>query len=574
MIKGLFNKKVQESYGIRFGEQEDPNAVVDSEVGTIVSLKAPISRRKAQQRASRAPLLQFRLPREDDHGDADTLTHTGYIRSRDDTNAEDGRRYSFLPLSAALRVSQKDDVDTGKVEEGSIHPAVVFDFDVAGDGGSPLLTLSLNPGGVRESLKVKPDRKYAPIEHPRLMLNELSVGSGPYSAKVVRLLPGKALVDLEVGRSASSEGMVKVLGSLRFQDAVDIKSKKDHQSAAIMMSDDDEVDDDVETEDIIESALEDLYDMDDDEDEEEDDEDNLEETLLSLRDASSFEEGTFEEGEDVEDITHMFQVVDGELSYTDPDSGEVTVVNSADEEDEEEEEDEDLEIDDDEEISDLFEVNADGSLTYIDPDTGESEVFDQDDEDFAEMMKVKEIMDEHKTPSKGFKKEPASSSAPRTKKSHVSSPDILDSKSSLPIKRLRVGDDLQVFIRSVSKQSSQFTVTLNPSVQGRKAKELKREDEAQKKLARLEKKLGGSLEKIWKMEGEECDGTVKATSHSGDWVYVEVQGLPVGVATLDSDETAVATNELVVGDTVRVRMDGIDEQRGQLSMHVIDKPHP
>ena len=573
MIKGLFNKKVQESYGIRLGEQEDPNAVVDSEVGTIVSLKAPISRRKAQQRASRAPLLQFRLPREDDHGDADTLTHTGYIRSRDDANAEDGRRYSFLPLSAALRVSQKDDVDTGKVEEGSIHPAVVFDFDVAGDGGSPLLTLSLNPGGVRESLKVKPDRKYTPIEHPRLMLNELAVGSGPYSAKVVRLLPGKALVDLEVGRSASSEGMVKVLGSLRFQDAVDIKSKKDHQSSAIMMSGDDEVDDDVETEDIIESALEDLYDMDDDEDEEEDDEDNLEETLLSLRDASSFEEGTFEEGEDVEDITHMFQVVDGELSYTDPDSGEVTVVNSADEEDEEEEEDEDLEIDDDEEISDLFEVNADGSLTYIDPDTGESEVFDQDDEDFAEMMKVKEIMDEHKTPSKGFKKEPASSSAPRTK-SHVSSPDILDSKSSLPIKRLRVGDDLQVFIRSVSKQSSQFTVTLNPSVQGRKAKELKREDEAQKKLARLEKKLGGSLEKIWKMEGEECDGTVKATSHSGDWVYVEVQGLPVGVATLDSDETSVATNELMVGDSVRVRMDGIDEQRGQLSMHVIDKLQP
>ena len=72
------------------------------------------------------------------------------------------------------------------------------------------------------------------------------------------------------------------------------------------------------------------------------------------------------------------------------------------------------------------------------------------------------------------------------------------------------------------------------------------------------------------MEGEECDGTVKATSKTGGWVYVEVQGLPVGVATLDN-ETAT---DVTIGDMVRVRMDGIDEQRGQLSMHVIDKLQP
>ena len=565
MILALFNKKVQESYGVRLVESSN-----DNDVGKTLSLKAPISRRKAQQRASRTPLLQFRLPRSEDHGDADTMTHTGYIRSRDESSED--RSYSFLPLSAALRVSQKDDVDTGRIEEGSVHPAVVFDFDVCGDGGSPLLTLSLNPGGVRESLKVKPDRKYTPIEHPRLMLNELTVGNGPYSAKVVKLLPGKALVDLEVGRSASSEGMVKVFGSLRFQDALEVTATMDQNSITMMPDEDDED----ETEDVIGAALEDLYDLDDDDDDEEeedfDDDDDeggsLVDSLLSLREDSSFEEGTFEEDEDDEDITHLFQVVDGGLSYTDPESGEVTMVSNDDDEYDEEDSSEGIE-DDDGEIEDMFQINADGSLTYIDPDTGESEVFDQDDEDFADMMNVKDIIDEHKQRSSRFDQEAPSASSLKSTKGHSLYPDNFVSRKAPAIKRLRVGDDLQVYIRSVSKQSSQFTVTMNPYVRGRKAKELKREDESQKKLARLEKKLGGSLEKIWKMEGEECEGTVKATSKTGGWVYVEVQGLPVGVATLDD-----AASDVAIGDAVRVRLDGIDEQRGQLSMHIINKLKP
>jgi hypothetical protein len=200
MLLALFSQKVQDSYGIKLVEQ-----VHDGE--TILSLKAPISRHKAHKRVAKAPLLQFRLHYDGDHGDADTLTHTGFVKSRDDESLD--QLYRFLPLSAALRVT-KDDVDTARVAQGSIHPAVVFDYDVAGDGGSPLLTLSLNPGGARESLKVKPDRRYQPIDSPQHMLNELTVGDGPFKAKVVKLLPGRALVDCEVGRKVSTEGMVKV----------------------------------------------------------------------------------------------------------------------------------------------------------------------------------------------------------------------------------------------------------------------------------------------------------------------------------------------------------------------------
>jgi hypothetical protein len=487
MIVALFNKKTQESYGVRLVEND----------GEQLSLIAPISRSKAQKRSAGAPVLQFRLPNRGEDGDADTLTHTGYVKAR-----KDGE-YHFLSLSAALRVSQKDDVDTGRVEQGSIHPAVVFDYDMAGDGGSPLLTLSLNPRGVRENLKVKPDRKFAPIEDPKHLFDKLSVGDGPFRAKIVRLIPEKALIDLEVGRKVSSEGMVKVLGSLNFRDSVE-PSTDGGMSKPIEDYDDD-------TEDVIGAALEDL----ENEDEEyEGDTAGLVEDLLTLREGSPFEDGTFEEGEEEEDI------------------------------------------------SNLFEENEDGSLTYVDPDSGETTVLDPNDEDFEDMLMVKEQIDSH---SKGFQSAKKEKTSPRvlmTSKSEATS------KPKLVSKRLRVGDDVDVYILSVSKQSNQFTVTTNPLVRGRKAIDMKKENDAEKKLKRLKKSLGGSLKRIWELEGQECGGTVKATSNTGDWVYVQpdLEGLPVGVASLDE-----GAEDLAPGDNVRVRIAGVDEQRGQLAMQLLGK---
>jgi ribosomal protein S1 len=147
----------------------------------------------------------------------------------------------------------------------------------------------------------------------------------------------------------------------------------------------------------------------------------------------------------------------------------------------------------------------------------------------------------------------------------------LSAKPKLVSKRLRVGDAVDIYILSVSKQSGQFTVTTNPSVQGRKAKDLKKENDAEKKLKRLRKSVGGSLQKIWDMEGKECEGTVKATSQSGDWLYVQphLNGLPVGVATLNE-----GLGDFAAGDSVRIRIAGVDEERGQLALQVIGKLAP
>ena len=66
------------------------------------------------------------------------MCHTGILLPHNKTG---DRKWPhiFLPLSAALRVSQRA-VDRGIIQYGSIHPTVVFSFDPMGDSGSPLLT--------------------------------------------------------------------------------------------------------------------------------------------------------------------------------------------------------------------------------------------------------------------------------------------------------------------------------------------------------------------------------------------------------------------------------------------------
>ncbi|KAL3941813.1 MAG: hypothetical protein SGBAC_003893 [Bacillariaceae sp.] len=505
MIQELFNKKTQESYGVRLVEKDDQ-----------LFLKAPISRHKAHRRTAKTPIIQFRLPKKGDHGDEDTMTHTGYLRTKKE-DSEEGE-HGFLPLSAALRVSQKEDVDSGRVTEGSIHPAVVFDYDAMGDGGSPLLTLSLNPRGTRDTLKVKPDRRFLPIEEPKCMFNELAAGQGPFQAKVVQMLPGRALVDMQVGRKAAEEGMVNVLGTLQFKDSVEADPNVVKNSKWLIEDfDDDDFDDDYEddSESVIAASLEDVDTFHfDDEDEDVDDEDeykegDLAEQLLALRDSSTFEEGTFEEGEEEEDV------------------------------------------------SDLFEVDQDGSIMFTDPDTGKQIVLNDDD-----------IEEEEEEAPKGFgskkvKKEPVSKKQIQKMMNTAERP-----KTRLVSKHLKVGDVMDVYVRAVSKQSGQFSVTTNPAVQGRKAKDMKKENDASKKLKRLKKSLGGSLGLIHELEGSECEGTVKAASKTGDWVYVEpdIEGLPVGVAAM-SDEL----QDINSGDRVRVRIEGIDEERGQLALQLLEK---
>lgn len=509
LVEGLLNKKAQDSYGVKLVYTENGD-------DTVLSLEAPLSRFRAQKRANKAAILQF-ADKVKHH--EDTLEHTGIVRNRRQETGEDGNLYQLQPLSAALRVNQED-VDAGLIQNGSMHAAVVFTYDAQGDAGDPMLTLSLNPGRnqVRDRLKISPDQtKYHPILNPKFMLKELKVGDGPMEGKVIRLIKGGALLDCGVGRKVSSNpapDAVRVLGFLRFQDAIASAGSKQVQQADLRDLNDIEDDiDDEEWDSIL--SIDDLdFDQTLDKEEklktEDDGENFLTDTEdFTISDMIAEEDDTYT---DSEDITHHFKMDEsGSLTYTDPETGETKIVSSADDVDEElEEEDE-----------------SDEAVIFVD----------------------------HKPP-RAF----AAISRPAFKPS-----------TRLKPKRLSVGDRIEVFIKSVSKQSSQLMVTMDPSVQGTKAKELKKEGNVSKKMSRLTKQLGGA-HRMGQLQGKECDGVVKATSNTGDWFYVQpnLDNLPVGIASVPADLEA----SIGKGDTVRIQLEGVDENRGQLSMRILKKLSP
>lgn len=595
MFTELFSEKIQKSYGV-FVKRK--NSVEDGVTTTMLYLTTPISRRKAQLRTTNAAMLQFRPPREGDYDDisaADTaisasldedavhvdstgtLTHTGWIRTltEDKKIIGDGgerklkRQYSNFPLSACLRVSQKDDINTGRVEEGKIFPAVLFDYDKIGDGGSPLLTLSLNTAsGGRQRLKIKGDKQYKILEKPNYHFNELSAGDGPYRAKVIKLLgkEQKALVDLGVGRELATAGgkPVQVLGSLRFKDSVELV--EDNNALQPVIEFDDEDDEDID--DIISLSLDELDALDEDDDEEED----IADELLSLR-KGSLEPGTFEEGEEEEDISDLFTVnEEGHLVYKDPETGQTTMIedNESEEEtvmDAEEEEDKNSASDDDDisdkDMANLFTKNEDGSITYNDPETGETMTVSEGDEEFEDMMMMKSIIDDNLN----IESDEEIITPPPEEPKKV--PEVSNEKQKFKSKRLKVGETIEVYISAVSKQSNTFSVTTNPLVKGRKMKDIKKNNSARDALERLKKRFGGNFDRIHALKGTECQGIVKSPSKVGNWVYVqpELEDLPTGIGTFGDDEL----RGLEKGDNVRLRIIGIDEEKGKLSMEVIGR---
>jgi len=148
---------------------------------------------------------------------------------------------------------------------------------------------------------------------------------------------------------------------------------------------------------------------------------------------------------------------------------------------------------------------------------------------------------------------------------------------------LQVNDIVEVYIKAVSQQSGRFMVTLDPSVKDKKAKQLKMEKTAQKRMSKLAEKMGGGkgLDAILELVGTEFDGVVKAVSKNDRRCYyvqplVRRDGtindelhLPVGIATPSNG--AGSTQELLLpGDEVRIKIDGIDEKRGQLAMTLLE----
>ena len=536
LVQALFNERVQKSYGIDMIEDENGD----------LCLQAPLSRLRAQKRANRSPVLQV----EDDSVE-DTLRHTGVVRTRreEENIDEKDNLYNLQPLSAALRVSQKEDVDGGNIQTGSLHTAVVFEFDAAGDAGAPLITLSLN-SAPRERLKFGSDgNNRDTIRRPKYMLNDLKIGDGPIKGKVVRFIKGGALIDCGIGRPAGQRpesDLVRVLGLLKFNEAV---IEGAGSATQIGWSDDTSLvdeDDDEEEEDWkdifsfedLELSEEDLV----NEDEDGDDEVSLAELekdpdLVTL---FNFDDG--EVGEEVEDITHMFTTeADGSLTYTDPDTGEVQHITADFLDDEY-----DLEHDDDD----------DG-----DDDEGEEDYDDDDDDDLIDVFGTLDSKDNDDDEDDG----------PVLLNQSTPTPLPTLSERKVRSKRLHLNDEVEVYVRSVAKQSNQVFLTMRASIKGKKAKDIKQESGKEKKLTRLLKQVGG-MGRIRELHGREMDGIVKATSHTGDWLYVEpLEGdLPVGIAYGEK----ASLDGVNKGDTIRIQLDGIDEARGQLSMKVLNKLSP
>ena len=481
-----------------------------------------MSRYRGHRLAEEASLLQF-----------EGGVHTGVTRRK---SASSG--FDYVTLSAALRVSQRA-VDNGLISEGSVHKAQVFGLDPLGDGGSPLLKLSMHT-----ERKMSKNKRIIEVVDARMIqirLGDLKVGAGPFKGKVTRVSNKSmaAFVDIGVGRSVKKGQMTKVMGMLRFDD-LNRKNNKENMAFALELDLDDE--DEVEEEiNVIEAALNNMeYDDDDD--------------------IIDFDEHVDDDlnGDMVDDIFAQSEELDNaEEDFEESDDEEESMINTllgqSKDEDEDGDEDDEIISEEEEDITHLVSIK-DGNISYKDPETGEvvklgslndGEQGDNDlDDSFFGILSPEESL-------------------------QVMG-DMIDNDETDTSGRtfVKLGDEIDVYIQAVSKQSGRFMLTTRPVVQ--KMKEVKKETQAEKKLERLIAKMGGDISNILKLGGTECDGVITATSKTGGWLYVEplFQDLPVGVAQVAD---GISIDSLSKGDSVRIRLEGIDKTRGQLAMTVIDK---
>ena len=151
--------------------------------------------------------------------------------------------------------------------------------------------------------------------------------------------------------------------------------------------------------------------------------------------------------------------------------------------------------------------------------------------------------------------------------------DIMKASSGpAPASSRHPGDSVDVYIKAISRQSGRFMVTGDPSIKGKKAKDVKMEKMAQKRMAKLAKSLGGEdgLTDLLSSVGLELTGVVKAASksNSGGWYYVQPvdSDLPVGIVSCDEQD---GVRSLSPGDEVKIRLEGLDEKRGQINFTLL-----
>eukprot|EP00558_Chaetoceros_sp_UNC1202_P004892 CAMPEP_0197246206 /NCGR_PEP_ID=MMETSP1429-20130617/10724_1 /TAXON_ID=49237 /ORGANISM="Chaetoceros sp., Strain UNC1202" /LENGTH=552 /DNA_ID=CAMNT_0042706821 /DNA_START=71 /DNA_END=1729 /DNA_ORIENTATION=+ len=229
--------------------------------------------------------------------------------------------------------------------------------------------------------------------------------------------------------------------------------------------------------------------------------------------------------------------------------------------------DEEEEVDED--VTDMYSIDEDGTVSAVDTSTGETKIIgsanseDDDDDDDSE-EEDDDNMFAGMSPEERLRAIGEMLEAEEPAKR-------VESKKTAAAKvdsRLKQGDKIDVYVRAVFPQSGRFMVTLNPAIKGRKMKDMKREKEAEKRLERLTSKMGGGdgLQDILSSIGLIMEGSVKAKSNTGDWYYVQpdVEGFPVGIAKSD------VQGALTPGQKAKIRIDGIDETRGQLALTILE----
>lgn len=518
MLEGIFDDNFFRENGVKVMRYGPKNELF---------LSSSLSTRLARESAFKAEFIQF-CPSQDE---ADRMIHTGTT-----LNVENSDKYKTLtssdtvqPLSAAVRISQVD-ADSGRFQTGMECNAFFHSYDGMGDNGSPLVTCAIDPpsGQIRDQMKRRAyvkrqieaqtirERALARSTTPGLDLKDLKVGDGPYVATVIKVSPraGSVFVDLGVTRKKgkkSGGGTAKVLGMLRFDDILHGMNSDEgdgisREEAALIEAS------------LLEGSDNDLEDEDEDDYDEDDD-------ILTVDDLFMDDEEEIED--DVSDIYSVDE--DGNVYMLDTATGKKKIIGSVDDDD-----DDDAETDEgDDDVDDMFAgMNPEERLMAIGAMLEKTET----------SRSAKQVQSKDMTKNKS-------------------------KKSNGAVVSLKQGDEVNVFIRSVFPQSGRFMVTQDARIKNRKLKDLKREKLAEKRLEKLHNKMGGTagVQYILSCVGLEMEGVVKAKSKTGNWYYVQPQtdGFPVGVANSDIDQS------LEPGQKAKIRVEGIDEARGQLSLTIL-----
>jgi len=235
------------------------------------------------------------------------------------------------------------------------------------------------------------------------------------------------------------------------------------------------------------------------------------------------------------------------------DDADISEQDSYDDDDDEKEEEEVDEMEED--LSALFSVDDDGNLVSMDDSTITSTFIDDSEIGFED------------DDSNGFSSLENMSSLERLeyigKMFEQTVPSPIDQRPEF-----QVGDEIDVYIKAVFLQSGRFMVTQDSNIKNTKYNRFKKQKEADKRLSRLTTKV--SMSSITENIGEECIGRIKAKSKSGLGFYVEPENAEGGKLTAGLANPVYTDWEtLSQGTRVRIRLEGIDEERGQLSYSLL-----